>query len=574
MANIAFYINPNAKEFIKDKTDYQHHIHHQFQSPANFVSPGDIIARLLGENPSSEETNKESGVIKILDSGQIKFDPSIRFDKEHLIWTSPVFGFVCLNKSENTLTIIPPIKIIEKQMKAWYIFHTGQRSSSPSALIMIEQGKQINITEFLPVNSILKQISAQKKQPFTAVLIAKGITPKNGVKEHYELLIKREKSVGEIQINGTIDYKSKRTFTFVSKGQPLLKHYPEIPAEDGCDVFGNTLDSEIEVVGRFQPGENLVQDPSDPEYLISTMDGSLVLDKACVSVKEVLEITKDVGYETGHVEFSGSVHIKGAVLAGFHVTAGGDVVIDKDIEDAEITAGGSVTVLMGITGTGKTFVQCGNEIHARFIMNSRVESFGNIFVNESIINSTVLADDSISVLEKHGHIIGGNCCALNEINIKTSGSPKEIETYLEVGKSLKYEKQIKPILELKGSLNEKKKIRLQKITSLYGEEMLRPGRSTRSLIKEMLPQYRKQYLAMLHEIADINTRLKTLYLKQKEIEKLFQMPPHPTIRIQDKIYPQTLIVISGEQLRIEELKQYIRFYCDMQKREIIETPYS
>ena len=63
-------------------------------------------------------------------------------------------------------------------------------------------------------------------------------------------------------------------------------------------------------------------------------------------------IKGNVDYDYGNIDFNGSVHITGSVLPGFTVKAKGDIVVDKNVEDAYLEAGGDINVKMGISGKG------------------------------------------------------------------------------------------------------------------------------------------------------------------------------------------------------------------------------
>lgn len=567
MSKIGLYIHPDATDFIQSNSEdsgYKVMFHE------NFVSPGDIIARVLNKDSEIEEAKKNNEFLAISEFGQINFEESIQFNEKSLVWTSNTFGFVKLNRNTGQLEIFPPVKIEEDHLKAWYVFPSKGTSKLPSSSVIINQAKSLEIHHLLSTKDILTQLSHQKEKNCLTILIAKGKAPVNGMTDHYDLLIKEEKSIGTLQLDGKMDYKDRKTFTMVPAGKPVLKHHPQIEPEDGYDIFGRILHSKTKVIGRFQPGDNLIPDSSDPNLIVSEIDGTLVINQEKVSVKPVIEINSNVDYETGHIEFSGSVHVKGAVLPGFHIIAGGDVIIEKEVEDATITAGGSVTVRLGITGTGKTEIKSGNQVSARFVMNSHIEAFGNVEVEESILNSTVLCDNSILVEGKHGSIIGGHCSALNEIRIKTAGSPQEIETRLEVGKSLKFDLEIRPVLALKADLKSQFKELEQEIVNLYGEEMLHPSRFQ---LAKMDPEHRESFLNIAKKIKDLRQRLKRLSIIKQQIERKFQMPPHPIIHAKDKIFPSVTLSILGDEIKITSTKEYTRFYLDNKTGKIIESSY-
>ena len=234
---------------------------------------------------------------------------------------------------------------------------------------------------------------------------------KYGFDEYFTPLINFEKKAGKILEDGSIDFKEIGSIVEIKQRQAILKKVPAEKPEDGFNIYGEKVSGEMKQKEGYKVGSNIV--PSiDPNIYASTIDGCLEIIEKTVSVSPISIVKGDVSYESGNVDFHGSVHIKGSVLPGFKVKAKGDIVIGQNVSDAILEAGGDITVKLGIEGKGKTKVVAGGKVKAKFITNSNVEAMGEIRVDDSIINSNVFSNEQILVTDKHGKIIGGETTAL------------------------------------------------------------------------------------------------------------------------------------------------------------------
>src|SRR5208337_4362272 len=96
----------------------------------------------------------------------------------------------------------------------------------------------------------------------------------------------------------------------------------------------------------------------------------------------VVIINGDVDLTTGNINFNGTVHITGSVRPGFKVQADSDVIIERDVEDAHIIAGGNITIKNGVVGNESVHITARGDITARFIQNARIEAGKSITVED------------------------------------------------------------------------------------------------------------------------------------------------------------------------------------------------
>jgi len=91
-------------------------------------------------------------------------------------------------------------------------------------------------------------------------------------------------------------------------------------------------------------GANTEISPDNPNVLISSIDGNVMLKGGLVMVDSVYIIPTSIDFKTGNVNYVGSLHIKGDVKSGFEVQSDNDIQIDGLVEDAKVVSGGNIII--------------------------------------------------------------------------------------------------------------------------------------------------------------------------------------------------------------------------------------
>ncbi len=149
--------------------------------------------------------------------------------------------------------------------------------------------------------------------------------------------------------DGTVDMRDLGEMMMVKQGQPLAKLIAETPGYEGFTVTGSVLSTSPGKPMTLAAHEGSEFSNKDPNILIATIAGIPRLQKDGVAVDDALSLDV-VDVNTGHVNFEGSVVIKGDVEVGMKVTASGTVTVGGVVESATITAGADIIVQNGIIG--------------------------------------------------------------------------------------------------------------------------------------------------------------------------------------------------------------------------------
>ena len=293
------------------------------------------------------------------------------------------------------------------------------------------------------------------------------------------------------------------------------------------------------------------------------------VDGKKISVLPVVFIHGDVNYDTGNIDFDGSVHITGSVLPGFTVKAKGDIIIEKNVDDALIEALGNITVKMGVVGKENAKLSANGTVTVKYLLNAKVEAANDIVVEDSIINSDVFSNSRIVVVARQGKIIGGKATALYEIIVNVSGTPNETETQLNVGRNLFIEKELaavhKEIAKWRVAVDDT----MRKLKVSFGEAVFE---NPKDFIAKLLPVKQKSCLLMLKELSNNNKELKKLIEQGKEVQDKLKLDREPCIIIKNKAYPGTVISVKKSNKRIDTPIENVKYFEDPEEKVIRFSP--
>ena len=202
------------------------------------------------------------------------------------------------------------------------------------------------------------------------------------------------------------------------------------------------------------------------------------------------------------------------------------------VEAATIVTEGNLYVQGGICGKPGTSIKVGGDIHAKFILESKVEAGGDILVQSEIGHSNIQAQGNILVPQ--GRIIGGEATARGEICVGEAGSGAFVPTSLTPGidpqlqERLALDKQeIDTFIEQKNKIVESLKPILPGINSL-------PADKKEAVVK--LLESAKEYGAKAEELEK----------KVKEEEQQYQDTVNPVIAVYKTLFPELKVCIKGE----------------------------
>jgi len=250
----------------------------------------------------------------------------------------------------------------------------------------------------------------------------------------------------------------------------------------------------------------------------------------------VYTVDGGVNLKSGNIEFRGTVMVNGDVEDGFFIKAVGNIEVNGSVGKADLQAEGDIIIHQGINGKGEGRIHAGKSIWARFIQNANIQSGDMVVASDGIINSNIIANNSIVCQGKRASIMGGKLRAGEEINAKTLGNPTSgTETICEVG----YDPKSKEELE---------RLQMEKDNATKLLDEMKPNIQTLTNLKQQkksLPEDKEAILQDLLTKRDLLTAdLKKIDEGLKKIQEyLNSLKARGRVSASQKIYPGVKIII-------------------------------
>lgn len=268
----------------------------------------------------------------------------------------------------------------------------------------------------------------------TEVVVARGVPSEGGVDAQliYYIDTNRQLRPKEKE-DGSVDFKDLGTIQEAKKGQLLCEKIAAIPGKPGTDVrMANIACAQVKDA-ELPVGQNTVVPEEDPLKLYAGLDGHVTVINGKINILNAFNVNGNVSVETGNIDFSGNVVVKGDVASGFSIRADGDVTINGVAEAASITAGGTLIIRGGFLGGDSGVLNVTGNALCKFIESGTVNVGGNLETTY-IMNATVRCGGAVN-LTGRGLIRGGFISARTSVTANLIGSPKasSANTTIEVG---------------------------------------------------------------------------------------------------------------------------------------------
>ncbi len=385
-----------------------------------------------------------------------------------------------------------------------------------------------------------------------AFCVAEGIAPQNGkngmVTYHFNTDVNKTPTLME---DGRINYRELNLIQSVKEGQVLCSLVPPVKGVEGKTIKGRVVSAVNGKPAVLPRGKN-VAISEDGQSLVATTAGEVeYLDATKVSVYTNHEVPADVDNSTGNVSFVGSVIIKGNVLSGFSVEAGGNVEVFGVVEGATIKAGGNIILRRGMQGMGKGTLIAGGDIVARYIEYSSIEASNNIQA-EAIMHSNVKCGNKLELTGNKGLLVGGTCKVGNIVVAKVIGSHMATITDVEVGVDPSVRERYKNAREEIVSMESDIKKADQAITILRKMEsagVLTPDK------QEILTKSVRTKVYLSTKIQEVKQEISIL-------DEKLQQEGNGKIRALSFIYPGVKVSIGTCMMYVKEPLQYCTLYRD------------
>lgn len=360
-------------------------------------------------------------------------------------------------------------------------------------------------------------------------VVAKGLAAAVPEDDRIEYLFNfDEMGQPRIQDDGSVDLKDIQLILPVKKGDPLAKRIPGRFGSAGRTIRGEPIPIRAIKSLSLPRGLNTQIAPDNPNLIVAGVTGHVVKTGSAINVYETHVIPGDVDYSTGNVHYPGSLEIGGSIRSGFKVEVDGNLMVKRDIEDAQIECGGNLVVKGGIIGKMKNVINVAGDVEARFVNNHHVRALGDIRIQDECVNAKLECGGNVFVWKK-GVLIGGEAFVFNRLDARVLGSESGAYTDVYFGLDTVFAKALAEMSKVKKDLLEKCMACRQGVYGILKAAV----KSGREPTEAELGEIRRLKADLLREYASIGK------IEQKEdkivLRKNAAVSPGVTVR--DMIFP-------------------------------------
>lgn len=322
--------------------------------------------------------------------------------------------------------------------------------------------EDIQIEELLISNGIVQGIDRNAIEKISSMriynrkmVVAEGKKPIHGLASKMKLHFNTEHKPFKKLEFGRIDLKELNFIQNRVEGDLLAELTKPVQSENGFTLKGNIL--EAQPMGKAESlsiGDNCELREDNKVYALCA--GNAVFDKGIIKIEQLVTL-KNVDYETGNIDFDGSIIIKGDVADGFRISATGTIEISKCVGRSEIIAGRNLILKSGINGDKDGSLSAGGDLYAKYLESCKIDVKGNIFVSEAIMHCSLNCWKSVVMDGGRAEIVGGNSIIKKSLWCRKIGGLYETKTFLFHGldpdEMLSYTTLLQEIETLRDQLN-------------------------------------------------------------------------------------------------------------------------
>jgi uncharacterized protein (DUF342 family) len=333
-----------------------------------------------------------------------------------------------------------------------------------------------------------------------------------------------------------VDYHRRAASKAVAKDDVLAVVHPSQPGRNAEDVFGKILGTARPKELDVRAGQHVIWDEKAHNFRAECA-GLVRLNGKLIEVLDVMQVSGDVGPESGNIDHGGSVQISGGVGSEFQVKALGDIEINDVVGAADIECGGDLHAKKGIrSAAGKKIVVKGS-VHAKYIEQGTIMADGDIVVEAEIVDSTIRTSGRLIC---NGRIQGGDAMAAGGIEVDEVGTRSETHTVLIAGVDYRMVNSLRDCTEKSKQIKD-------------GLVKLKSERKRLSMLgTTMTHQQRERYTELEFNIYEANEMYGQLTEQRKKLAVQMAAHKDAQIIIRKCLNPGTVLRVLDSQMEVQD----------------------
>ncbi|MCK6440128.1 MAG: FapA family protein [Planctomycetes bacterium] len=395
--------------------------------------------------------------------------------------------------------------------------------------IPVANEKMVELSHMIRNLKTQQQSGNYDPAAFKPIIIAQGQAPTQGKDGWFEWYIEPPEK-GKLRFvpdsHGRINFREMNTVVNVNANDPLVRIHEPTTGAAGVDVFRHAINARNGEAKKITRGKGLRWD-EDMQTIYAETSGHVVFEDGSLSVSPIFSVTGNVDFSVGNISFRGSVEVRKDVLEGFSIKATETVLVEGIVQAATIIAGGDVEVRGGITGAGgKGLIETKGRLKTKYLVNTKIEARGDVLVDTQVVNCDLSCAGKLHVPQ--GKIVGGKVVALGGIEALEIGAELGTRTIVVVSTDEFATTETRSIDAEIDQLDAKR----AKIETALG-----PYLKDRSLLNQLSGEKMELVVGQLKELEEIQQKVMKLQEERIAALAPFEESLSDTIIVHNRIYP-------------------------------------
>lgn len=454
------------------------------------------------------------------------------------------------------------IEVTDNDMKAYVTLYVDENELSHENRGNLMKEIIAKLRERGVIFGIRADALAGRLDARVPILVAEGIPPVNGNDSVIKMFELKEPKP-EVKEDGKVDHYELNLINKVKEGDWLGERTDPTEGSPGKSVKGEVVH---QLKGKrfplFYDSKTVSEVHGNGKTtLYAKITGAVHYNGDKISVSNYLEISSDIDFNTGNIDFDGFLTVKGAIADNFSVAARDDIEILGEFGIGSVkevvSRGGNILIKGGIAGKNKAVVRSTKDIYTKFISDATVISDGIVYVGFYCLNSNIIAKQVI-VESAKGKIIGGVIEAEQKVEAAYTGNESEKRTQIIV-KGFSRAQMKKELDDLQKTLIKAKTdlAKAKQAFALYPEPV-----DSSSKQYQGFDSARDKYFNCKDEVRRLEKELRTM-------QRYFRVKGEGEVTVLKRAYPNTMIQIKHQTKELLRDSIATSFFIqDNQMREI------